>query len=233
MKTLLLGQDPSYNTTCHTVLLDVGITDIVQFNDVKLASQFLQANNVLFVVVSVIEACSEEWKSFLDYLNSVRIPFVVASSNNSDLLIDHAISFQSQGFYSFPVDQTSFSFYVKKLLLEIEKNQNNKFFVIRHKRVYVNILQEQIIKIITQGNYSYVFLTTGKKHVVKKPLKRLLEKLDPKLIIQCHRSTAFNITMLERIEMVDRKLILMNGEVLKLGNNYKHLVKSAMELRFD
>ena len=37
----------------------------------------------------------------------------------------------------------------------------------------------------------------------------------------------------ERIEMVDRKLILMNGEVLKLGNNYKHLVKSAMELRFD
>ncbi len=230
---MLLGQDPIYLRTCRKVLSDIGISDIHEFNDVELANQFLQTVSVPLAVLCIKDVCTDEWISFLNYLNSVRIPFVIVSASDSDLLIENAVKLQAQGFYCFPKDQASFSFYIKKLSYELGKNQSKKSFVIRHKRVFINVLQAQIVKILTQGNYSYVYLITGKKYVVKKPLKRILEKLDNTLIIQCHRSTAFNITMLERIEMVERKLILINGDVLKLGNNYKHRVRRTMEYQFD
>ncbi len=229
MKTILIGHSPAYLRVCNNVLSKVGSTSGKEFLDVQSARNWLQKNPVHLVISNIFDDKEDDWLAFLQDVRATNIPLIFASDTFSAEMIDYAIDKQALGYCSLPKELGSFSFFIKSLTNEKHNSQSNKYLIIRHNRKFVRLLQMDILKIITEGNYSFVYLKSGEKHMVKIPLKRLMEKLNKQLIVQCHRSSAFNISCLEKLEMVKRRLVLNNGDVLNLGNNYKHEVKRAME----
>ncbi len=229
MKTILIGHSPSYLRVCNNVLSKVGATPGKEFSQVELARNWLQKNPVHLVISNIFDDDEDEWVAFLQDVSATNIPVIFTSDTFSVEMIDYAIEKQALGYFSLPKELGSFSFFIKSLTTEKQHSQSDKYLIIRHNRKFVKLLQMDILKIITEGNYSFVYLKSGEKHIVKIPLKRLMEKLNKQLIVQCHRSSAVNISFLEKLEMAERRIILNNGDVLNLGNNYKHEVKRAME----
>lgn len=57
-----------------------------------------------------------------------------------------------------------------------------------------------IICITAEKDYSYIYLTSGKKHLVLKSMVEWEERLTPKYFVRIHRSTIVNLEHVEKVE---------------------------------
>lgn len=89
------------------------------------------------------------------------------------------------------------------------------------KKVFVNL--ENVEWIESSGNYIKLNLSR-KNYLVRSSLKNLEARLNPQQFVRIHRSCIVNIKMVKLIEpwfTGDAKVVLKNGETLKLSRNYK------------
>jgi len=89
------------------------------------------------------------------------------------------------------------------------------------KNIFIDV--GEINWIESSGNYVKLH-TDDSTHLVRGALKTLEEKLNPLRFIRIHRSSMVNIHMVKEIEpwfSGDSKVILENGESLKMSRNYK------------
>ena len=99
--------------------------------------------------------------------------------------------------------------------------------IIKNNGSLIKIPFEQIVKVIIQGNYSFIHLVGNKKYVVKQSLNKLIEQLDDALFIRCHRSTIINLSFIKSLNLPSKKIVLHSEEVLELGQRYVTAVKGA------
>lgn len=89
------------------------------------------------------------------------------------------------------------------------------------KKVFIDLKDVEWIE--SSGNY--IKLNLGQEHyLVRSSLKKLESRLDPRKFIRIHRSCIVNIKMVKMIEpwfTGDAKVVLKNGETLRLSRNYK------------
>jgi two-component system LytT family response regulator len=57
-----------------------------------------------------------------------------------------------------------------------------------------------IVCITAEKDYSYIYLSSGKKHLVLKSMVEWEERLTPKYFVRIHRSTIVNLEYVERVE---------------------------------
>ena len=108
------------------------------------------------------------------------------------------------------------------------KSQKIERFVIKNgSNIYI-VKTADIFWIEAAGNYVSI-ITEHRKHLLRSTMSGLIDRLDNKFFYQIHRSTIVNLNVVERIEewsYGDYKVILKNGEELKMSRNYKALIQS-------
>lgn len=133
-------------------------------------------------------------------------------------------------------DKTSDSQEKNDLFEKLEKFLENKFqsenFI---KRLFIkngdtiNIVQTADIQWI-EATGNYINIVTGdKKYLLRSTLSGIAKKLDQDKFFQIHKSTILNIDFVAKIEEMaygDYKILLKNGEDLKMSRNYKDLIQS-------
>jgi len=68
---------------------------------------------------------------------------------------------------------------------------------------------------------------SNKRYVVKLSLKKLMEQLDEKKFIRCHRSAVGNLIHIDSIDLKENKISLVNNTNLDIGSKYRNSIKSA------
>ncbi len=109
-----------------------------------------------------------------------------------------------------PANKDNANMYLSRILI---KNSD--------KNIFIDV--GEINWIESSGNYVKLH-TDDSTHLVRGALKTLEEKLNPLRFIRIHRSSMVNIHMVKEIEpwfSGDSKVILENGESLKMSRNYK------------
>jgi two-component system LytT family response regulator len=89
------------------------------------------------------------------------------------------------------------------------------------KNIFIDV--DEINWIESSGNYVRLHLDED-THLVRGTLKGLEAKLDPLKFIRIHRSSIVNIHIVKAIKpwfSGDAKVILKNGNTLKMSRNYK------------
>ncbi len=89
------------------------------------------------------------------------------------------------------------------------------------KNIFIDV--DEINWIESSGNYVKIHLDE-ESHLVRGTLKGLEEKLHPLKFIRIHRSSIVNIHIVKAIKpwfSGDAKVILENGNTLKMSRNYK------------
>ena len=98
--------------------------------------------------------------------------------------------------------------------------------IIKDKDGLLNLKQQEIIYI--EGCKDYVkIITNDKTHIIYHTLKGILERLDPLLFTQAHRSYIVNKTYVNRIQ--DDNLILSNQSFIPIGKVYKKELIAKMK----
>jgi DNA-binding LytR/AlgR family response regulator len=76
--------------------------------------------------------------------------------------------------------------------------------------------------------YTRVVTASGEM-LIRKPIRELLDELDPQRFVQVHRATIVNLHMIEHVERSDADWLSLNvkgtSEVLRVSRNFVHLFK--------
>ena len=100
----------------------------------------------------------------------------------------------------------------------LEKRESNQTIAIKEENRIVNLSQNQILSI--EGMKDYIkIITVEREYITYHTLKSMLEKLDPELFIQVHRSYIVNRA---HVRQVAQEMIgLSNNTLVPIGKSFK------------
>jgi two-component system, LytTR family, response regulator len=99
--------------------------------------------------------------------------------------------------------------------------------LVKENRKIFFVKTSEIRWIEAAGDYVQIY-TENKFHLINDSLSSLENKLDPKTFIRIHRSSIVNVDYIKEFQPYfngEYKIILKNGEVLKLSRTYKDKIK--------
>lgn len=112
-----------------------------------------------------------------------------------------------------------------------EREESSKLierFILKSNGSIYLVKTAEILWVEASGNYIN-FVTEKKKHLMRSTMSGIMKKLNKDLFYQIHRSTIVNLDYVDRIEewsYGDYKVIMKNGEELKMSRTYKELIKN-------
>lgn len=228
MKALILEDNISTSWDYEIILNKAKVKVQGVYKSWKRALPEIKSNPPDFIILDLFLENNEKGLDLLDEIKKLFIPVIICSGYPEESYHEEALKSNVYAFLSKPIDKPTFTYQVKKLIKDIEeKNIKANFLVIKEKRNFIRVPYQQIYKIEIEGNYSYIFLSSGKKYVMKLSLKKLKERLDPSKFIRCFRSTIVNLDFIESVNVNEGKILMKDGMSLNLGTKYKTNVKKA------
>ncbi len=91
------------------------------------------------------------------------------------------------------------------------------FFVWQNK-VLKSVNPENVVCLLTEGNYTKVFLSDKSFYLVRSTLSRTLAKLPNDIFIKIHRSFAVSVYFID--EIAKDHLVILGNEVLPVSRQY-------------
>ena len=119
---------------------------------------------------------------------------------------------------------------LEQLLMDkgVASRNMDRFVIKTGGKIYI-VKTEEVHWIEASGNYINI-VTEKKKHLQRCTLAAVKNKLDDHSFYQIHRSTIVNLDFVDHIEewsYGDYKVVMHNGEELKMSRNYKELLKNV------
>lgn len=185
-----------------------------------------------FMIVDLFLDHNEKGLDFIREMKDYFIPSIICSAYPENNYMDEALEAGVVAFISKPVSIATLTYQIKRLVKDIKSRYHmTNYLVVKDKRNLVKIPFQQISKIEIDGNYSYIFLDSGKKYILRLSLTKLKERLDPNKFVRCYRSTIVNLDYIESIDLQENKIWLKNGHHLNVGTKYRSSIKNIFTTR--
>ena len=182
------------------------------------------------VIVDLVLNNDQKGFDFLKAIKNLFIPMIVCTGFPEQSNIDKALKLGVQAWLTKPVDKSAFVFHVKKALSLNKAGENSKqHMIITERGGLVKVPFDKIVKIVVEGNYSFIVMENNKRFVLKQSLSKTLERLDSNRFVRCHRSSIVNLDFVKGIDTKNHKIILTQGEAVDVGNRFRKEVKSIFK----
>lgn len=226
MKAVII-EDNLVNTWDYEMILDkleVQVSGV--YKSWKKAIAGIKNDLPDLMIVDLFLDHNEKGLDFIHEMKDFCIPTIICSAYPEQNYMDDALEAGVVAFISKPVDKAILTYQIKRVIRENESSYKNKnYLVIKDKRNLVKIPFLRIFKIEIDGNYSYIYLDSGKKFILKLSLKKLNEQLDPNKFVRCHRSSIVNLDFVDSLSLEENKILLRNGTSLQIGMKYKRSIR--------
>lgn len=232
MKAVIL-ENNLINTWDYEMILDnLGIQVQGIFKSWKQAVPKIKSDLPDFMIVDLFLDNNEKGLDFIREMKDYFIPTIICTGYPEHEYMDEALEAGVVAFISKPVSLSTLTYQIKKLVQDIETKYNtSNFLIVKDKRNLIKIPFSQILKIEIDGNYSYIFVESGKKYIQKSSLTKLTQRLDPLRFFRCYRSTIVNLDFIESINFEKNLIFLKNGDNLNIGTKYRTMIKNAFTQR--
>lgn len=119
-----------------------------------------------------------------------------------------------------------FSKRIKKIVKAVMPDERENNFVIRNHNVRYLVRVKELMYVKYFERALHLYMSTGDVFVVdQRPLRMIQEASGAKCIIQCCRGVLVNLMFAEQVDLKAKKIILKNGEILKIGDNFEKNIK--------
>lgn len=228
MKVVILEDNISYSWDYEMIMEELGVQVLGVYKSWKEALPAIRKALPDFMIVDLYLDNNEKGLDFLKEMKDLFIPTIVCTGYPEKEYMDEALDMGVKAFLSKPFDKASLTFQIRKLIRELEGSIDAiEHLIIKEKRNLVKVPFKEIYKITIEGNYSFIFLLSNKRFVVKLSLKKLMEQLDEKQFLRCHRSTVVNLNHIESIDLKGNKILLSNKMDIELGITYKSFIRKS------
>lgn len=222
MKAIILEDNLSDSLDFEMILssLDVKVQGV--YKSWKSSLQDIKRDLPDFIIVDLYLEHNEKGLDFIEEIKNLFVPVIICTSYPEQVNIKSALNAGVKAVVSKPIDRSSFTFQIEKLIKELnaQKDKDN-FILVRDKGILLKIPSKDIYAIKVDGNYSFLYLESQKRYVIKLSLKKLMEQLDSKDFVWCHRSTIVNLEHIDSVSSIDNTIKLTNNMELDLARRYK------------
>lgn len=228
LKVVILEDNVSYAWDYEMIMEKLEIQVVGVYKQWKDALPIIKEQLPDFIIVDLFLQNNEKGLDFIKQMKDFFIPMIVCTGYPEVEYMDEALEAGVYAFLSKPLDKSSLTFQVKKLKKELlEKERKNSNLIIKNKKNYIKIPYSEIVRIEIEGNYSFIYITSNKRYVLKISLKKITEKLDPKVFIRCHRSTIVNLEHIKSLDIISNKAVLSTADEVDIGSKFKAALKTA------
>lgn len=228
MKALIVEDNISLSLDYEMILADLGVEVMGVYKSWKTALPLIKKNLPDFMIVDLFLDNNEEGLEFVEEMKDYFIPTIICTGYPETEYMDQALKAGVRSFISKPIDKPALIYEIRKLIKEQECSKiENDFLVVKDKKNSIKVPLDEICKIQIEGNYSFVYLNSNKKYVLKISLNKLLSQLNNDKFIRCHRSTVINLSFIESLNLPESKLTMTNGCECIIGSKYKDAIKKA------
>lgn len=172
---------------------------------------------------AIIEVSIPEHLDIIDVLHSKKIKVIAAVTN--DTLIREVLMSHATGVIIPPYDQCQIQKTLQKVtdlatIKNIAKGVDNVITLqppFKSKCIMVNtgegfevIRVNEIVRIDAERAYCHMYLSSGRKIVISKPLKEVETSLPQNIFFRCHVSHLVNINAIQAYRREDGGMLLLN-----------------------
>lgn len=229
MKALVVEDDLIIALEYEMTLSKMGIQLIGREKSISGALKKIRTEVPDFVILDIHLSDQDNGLDLLSELNKRFIPCIIVTGYPKEEFYNKALSHQANAFLTKPVNKLTLQYEIQKIVDHITQHQESTSFIfIKEKKSSIKIPFGNITYIITKGNYSTIH-TLNSKYLIRRSLSTIMESLDTTKFIQVHRSTILNLDKLKRVNFVKAEIELLNGVILKIGQNYFEDLKSYLD----
>lgn len=156
----------------------------------------------------------------VNHLNGQQesIPIIYLSSQYDQRTLQLALNTNPYGYLTKPIrKETLWTSIEAAYQLYLSKNPINTYIDIFDGKTHHHLNIQNILYIEADHVYVNIYLTEGQALNIRKTLKQLIEILDVKIMVQCHRSYLVNRNYIKSWNSDSLKLI--NDQVLPISRN--------------
>lgn len=95
------------------------------------------------------------------------------------------------------------------------------FFVWRDKELK-SVRPEEVVCLVTKGNYTKIYLSDEKHYLVRTTLTRALERLNPEVFIKVHRKFAVSVIFIDTVarDHLNLTVVVDKSKVVPIARQY-------------
>lgn len=213
------------------ILEDLGVEVMGVYKSWQSALPIIKKNLPDLMIVDLFLDNNEKGLDFVEEMKDYFVPTIICTGYPEAEYMDQALKAGVRAFISKPIDKSALIYEIKKLINEQQESNKieDDFIVVKDRKNRIRVPFEEICKIHIEGNYSYLYLISNKKFILKTSLNKLLNQINNNNnnFIRCHRSTVVNLSLIESLNLSESKLTLTNGSECIIGNKYKVEIKKA------
>ncbi len=188
----------------------------------------LQYPNIDLVLIDVRIYGEKSGIDIAMYMHkNINIPFVYLTSQFDKRVIESAKKTRPQGYVTKPISKetlwTTIEIALENHQTSKEKEEDIVSFVDSGKTTRIKANQIKYIK--AEHVYANIY-TTEKKYIFRASLNQILDKLNPKHFIQCHRSYIVNKS---KINSFSRDTITIENIEIPVSRSRKKMVLDHLE----
>ena len=162
----------------------------------------------------------------LTFLNAVKQPPVTIFTTAYKEYAFEGFELNAADYLLKPFSFERFQKAIEKTGL-LYKTTSDQTIAIKDEKGTLNLRQDDILCII--GMKDYIKVTTSEReYIIYHTLKSMLERLDPRLFIQIHRSYIVNRVNIIRI--TQEMVVLSNNTLAPIGKSFKKDLQNSLKL---
>ena len=173
----------------------------------------------------------------MEPMDGFQIAEQIAKSN-SKILIVFVTSHEETVYDSFDympfyfIRKSRYEISVKRVVNKIIDRENHeKKIIVKNKDGLVAIDTANIIYAVSQDHYITIF-TTDDNYVIRKSMTELENELKNYFINRAHKKYLVNYRFVKKINSSTGEVLLVTGETIRLGRNYKDIFEKGLVLYY-
>ncbi|WP_293691218.1 LytTR family DNA-binding domain-containing protein [Spirosoma sp. 48-14] len=229
LSVLVLDDEPNDQISVKKILEELGYTDINCVTSLEEARTFMKKRLPSLLIADVILKDSTS----LELVYDPSIPDIptIFMTVTQDINIYNTIKDNFRfGFLIKPLSPILLQATINLLFSSYKSNYleayKNKILYINQGRKMHKIEGDEILWLESEGNYTTIVISNGKKYTIKKSLKRTVEKLNNHFT-RCHQRFYVN---LKKVDGVISENLLINGYEIPIGITYKNTFMNNLNI---
>lgn len=214
MNTILIEDDPMWQSKIQVMLNDIGITILGTASNTLETTELLNKHNPDFIVADILLQHEVVFKAFEYNKNSYLIPTIFITQSDKEIHYKQAKLFDKHLYIVKPIHKLT----LKSAINTICPNYQTKIAAVNKTLSIVGRFNEKIeipihniIYIQQENNYCNIY-TTQKRITLKKSLTNLMLNLDNNFL-RIHKTYCVNVNCITKFNMGLLSLTIANKEL--------------------
>jgi DNA-binding LytR/AlgR family response regulator len=225
LSILLVEDDFLFALNIEMLVTELGYELLPIQDSVQGAKRLLQERKPDLAMVDYSLNGDQVGTALIAELASHGIPYIFMTSNvdptiYNEVHANHPSAFLIKPFNLLTLKSAIETTLNRKALLgqEVQKKEDDFIFVSKANAL-VKLFKRDISYVEADGNYCYL-MAGGKRYVIKSSLRKLKDRLEEELFIQCSRNHLVNFQCITKVDYVAGE-ITVDGQILPVGSIYR------------